>query len=243
MATTDLSSLTEETEDTSVVPTGASETALVVTQGAVPGVSGAVGKEDIVVPRLNVVQKMSDKFIDLGFNAGDVVYAQEVLFANASKVGNLTVVGVFVQYQQVLPYGGDVLPKVVNTIEEVIANGGSTTIGAPNEYSKIATITGLIEAPDDISDAHESFFPLEFEGKLYSMAKWTVAKTAFRDVAKPLLTQAMMFARNGGIFSIKYQLSTKKSTNGTNSWYSPVLKQVGRHTPEFTQFAAQFAGQ
>lgn len=243
MATVDLNVITDEvTTDIAPVDHAAPSTLALSGGAAVPGVTGA-GSEDIRVPRINVVQKMSDQFIDAGFRPGDVVYAKEVPFSGEGRTGHLSILHVQVQFQQVLPYGSETMPKVVNTPQEVLEAGGSTTIGSPNEYSKIATFTCLVEAPENIDETHEMYFPLEFNGKLYSMAKWTVAKTAYRGVAVPVISTAAMFARNGGIHSVRYALSTKKETKGVNTWYSPVLKQVGRNSPEFCEFAAQFLQQ
>ncbi len=243
MATIDLNAATEEvTGEIASVDTSAPSQLALTGSALVPGVTGA-GSEDIRVPRINVVQKMSDQFIETGFRPGDVVYAKEVPFGGEGRPGYLSILHVQVQWQQVLPYGSDTMPKVVNTPDEVAAAGGSTTIGAANEYSKIATFTCLVEAPEKLDEAHEMFFPLEFDGKLYSMAKWTVAKTAYRGVAVPVISTAAMFARNGGIHSVRYALSTKKETKGVNTWYAPVIKQVGRNTPEFCEFAGQFLQQ
>ncbi len=222
--------------------TAPAASSLAVSAPLTGGVVGDFSSKDIKVPRLNVVQKMSDDLIELGHSPGDVAYNREVKYIPFGKSGLVTVLGLVRQYQQKIPYGTkDVIPDIVDTEEEVYAKGGTLAYDGVNVYQPIAHITCLVEATDAVTEDHEAYFPFEHGDKLYALAKWTVASTAYKDVAVPLISAAKLYLRDG-LHKVKWKLSVRKKTNGQNSWFAPSLVQAGKNSPEFIEFAAGFLG-
>jgi hypothetical protein len=239
MAKLDLSAVTEIEADVTELVTSTPPNLSLAPQSYSPGISGDVTSDDIKVPRINIVQKMSDALLEAGFAAGEVVYAKEVRLLPLGVAGKVTFLHLQKQFQQKLPYGSDTMPVVVNTEAEVLERGGSLDYDGANPYQPIAHLTCLVEAPDKLTDEQEAFFPFEFDGKFYALAKWTVASTAYKDVAVPLLTAAKFFLKNG-LHSISWSLSVRKMTKGSNSWYAPKIVQAGKNSPEFMEFVSSF---
>lgn len=201
--------------------------------GVPAGIEGELERSDIKLPRINLVQKTSELF-NHGFRHGDIVYNREIALAKPCPV---VVVRLKKQYQQELPYGGDAIPHVCDTLQEVREAGGSIEWGAENRYSELAHMQLLVQAPDNIPDELADLFPYEIDGKSWAPAMFTVAKSAYKSAAKPVITAAFNSLR-GGLGNGLWHLTSETKKNAMGSWETPVMKMVGRTSPEMAELVA-----
>lgn len=242
MATLNLSDLEANAEVVSPAPevqsTGISTRN---TFASLHGIEADLELSDIRIPRVNLVQKSSELSEIEGWSPGDLAFAKEVKLIPFGQSGKVTFIRLKRQYKECLPYGSETMPKVFDTKEEVLAAGGSLNFKAPNEYRPIAHLTMLIEQPQgaegEDNSALESYFPLSFGGKNYSMAVWTVGSTSYKTVVVELLSAATMFMRNG-LHKVAWDLSVSKETSKStkNTYFVAKVKRAGAHSPEMVEF-------
>lgn len=197
------------------------------------GMQGEFESSDIRLPRLNLIQKMSD-MVNSGFRPGDILYNKELAL---NKPAEVVVVKVKKQYQQDLPYGGDVLPHVCDTLAEVREAGGTTEWGGENHYSEMAHLQLLVKAPDNLHAEYEDLFPYEVDGTSWAPAMFTVAKTAYKSAAKPVITAAFSTLRSG-LGNGLWHLSGELKSNAMGSWFVPVMKLAGKTSPNLAELVA-----
>lgn len=199
------------------------------------GVEGEVCPKDIAIPRLNLVQKMSE--LADTFKAGDFVYDKKVLLPQPLK---LVVIHIRKQYQQDLPYGVEEMPDLCDTEAEVKERGGSTTYGDENYYHEVAHMQVLIQKPDGLqcSPEVESLFSYEFDGTPYAPAMFTTAKSAYRTAAKAVFTAAFGSLRDKGLASGLWSLSSDTRSNTMGTWHVPVMRPIGSAPDSVVAFAA-----
>lgn len=191
------------------------------------GIQGEIGAEDIKLPRINIVQKMSETAEV--FRVGDVILEKTVKIGGTAAPLNFTCLRMRLQYQQDLPYGSEEMPLVFDRAEEVQAAGGSLIRGQINYFTKIAHLQLAVQAPEEIEEEHLDLFPFVHEGKNYAVAIMTVSRTAYGTLAKPLITHGFHTLKDG-YFNGKFEMliDTKRSPKGT--YVVPVPLYRGRHT-------------
>lgn len=205
------------------------------------GVDADVALEDVRLPRINVLQKMSELVDTPGFNPGDVVFQKEVVLASVGEPLEATFCNLRRQYRENLPWGSDQEARVVNTREEVFALGGSLKFRAPNEWVPIAHLTMLVKAPEKVAEEHPEYFPLSHGGSSYAMAMWTVSSSAYTAVANTLITAATQFLRDG-LWTAKWDLSVIKKTKDSKVYYVPTIKRSGSHEGDDLAFIKSLMG-
>lgn len=204
------------------------------------GIIADLDTSDVRLPRLNLIQKSSELAEVEGWNPGDIAFVKEVKLIPFGQSAKVTFITLHRQFQEYIPWGSDAKPRVFDTREEVEAAGGSTVYKSVNEYRPIAHLTMLIEKPANAGDDSviDSYFPLEFDGKFYSLAMWTISSSAYNRVAVELVRAAKMFMRNG-IHRYPWELSVSKEKSGTNTFFTPFIKRAGAHSPEMVEFIEQ----
>lgn len=230
-----------------VVPQAAEETkALAVKQETSLAVSNEGddfggydgGADDLVTPRLNLANKTGD--LGNNFPPGVFVFNKLVGLSKDGKTPiNITVIKAVKSFQEILPYSTDgesALPKRASSPEEVEAQGG-TLIWEQREskqlWGPIAELLVLVEQPEgDLPEEADGQFYVTIEGKNYAPCKWTVAKTAYKAVYPHLKTATKTWAAKDGLLSAKWKLTSELIKKTNMSWYSPVIKGAGLHTPE-----------
>tara|TARA_R100000742_G_C4279514_1_gene104312 strand:- start:765 stop:1559 length:795 start_codon:yes stop_codon:yes gene_type:complete len=190
------------------------------------GLAGEFDQKDINLPRINLVAKTSG-LVDEGFTPGAIVLNKEVTLVKKDTPLRVIVTSLVKQYQEVVDYGAEELPKTFNTEQEVYAEGGSLEWGSPNQYRPLAHITMLIEAPEGLDDHELELFPYQNGDKHYAMAIYTASKSAYGPTAKEVTTYAA-FAKGAGIWTTAFYLTSKLRTEGDVSWFTPSLKRAGR---------------
>ena len=223
--------VTTEAVATVTQPTLKQELAAAVAPSKVPaGIEGEVGNRDIQLPRLNLLQKTSE-LVDAGFTPNTFALNREIPLGKSITA---VVVKLRKQFQQDTPYGSEVQAHVVDTLAEVREAGGSCEWGSDNKYSEIAHMQLLVKAPEGLSEDQLDAFPYEVDGEHFAPCVITVAKTAYKAAAKPVITAAFSTLRAGlhhGLWTVTAEL--KSAPMGT--WSVPQFKLTGRTNPEMCE--------
>jgi hypothetical protein len=234
-ATTEATANTSNT--TEVTKPLKEELATVAQNTPVAGIEGEVNNKDLQLPRLNLLQKTSE-LVDAGFAPNTFALNKEIPLG---KTLEAVVVRLKKQFQQDLPYGSDVQPHVCDTLAEVREAGGSTEWGADNHYSELAHMQLLIKAPEGLSEEQLDSFPYEADGASWAPCMLTVAKTAYKAAAKPVITAAFSTLRQGlhhGLWAVSSELKT----GPMGSWCVPQFKLAGRTKKEMAELVEALNG-
>lgn len=220
-----------------------------------------IGFEDIILPRLNIVQKVGD--LSNIFTPGDVVLNQQLVVYNAPKPNTVSeplsiVVLGFRKKQFVEKVEGGALGAMCNSEAEVSKLGGTLdykewqeSIKAAKEtggralkyFQRLATALILVEKPASIPDEDHTMFPYECEGKFYALALWSMKGTGYTHGAKNIFTARKIgHLRSGGYTSQGWKLGTKLEGFNGNYAHVPVLKPGARSTDTFKAFAKDILG-
>ncbi len=200
-------------------------------------ISGDVDSDDILIPRLNVVQGVGP--LSELYQPGQIVLNKETVLSDGSTPIELTVLSARKQFAENLPFDSDERPRVYNTLEEVHEAGGSIEWRDDEKpsFTPILHVQLLLKAPAGAEGA----FPLEYKGEPYALALWTLRGVAYTRAGRNILTAAR-FSLRDGIHHGKWTLATKREKFGRNSVFVPVLRNVGRHDADFLAFVAGLVG-
>lgn len=197
-------------------------------------------RQDVRLPRLNLVQKTSDEELVTNFGIGAIVLNKEIKLSDGKTPIVVTAVRMAKDYIQKLPFDSGETPAVYLTPEEVIAAGGSLNYkdyNSGNFFQPRAHIQFAIKAPEGLDETELALFPYESEGKAYAMALLTVASSAYTSVAKELATlrTSNKVMRNGLVFG-QLELAATLKKKEAKSWYVPTVKFAGSNDEELTKF-------
>ncbi len=200
-------------------------------------ISGDVDSDDILIPRLNVVQGVGP--LSELYQPGQIVLNKETVLSDGSSPIELTVLSARKQFAENLPFDSDERPRVYNTLEEVHEAGGSIEWKDDEKpsFTPILHVQLLLKAPAGAEGA----FPLEYKGEPYALALWTLRGVAYTRAGRNILTAAR-FSLRDGIHHGKWTLATKREKFGRNSVFVPVLRNVGRHDADFLAFVTGLVG-
>ena len=194
------------------------------------GLTGEWGTRDIQVPRLSLVQK-SGTLAD-EFPKGSYVLNKELVIGDGNQPFVITVLSARKYYQEDLPFGeSDELPRIFDRLEEARAAGFTTDwdSGQPR-VKEAADMIVLVPVPLD-------YATFEFKGQGFCRALWTMVSSAYNSAAKPVVTAAVCGHLREGIHRGGWAVTSELKTNQRNSWYVPIVRSRGVHSPEFIQFA------
>jgi len=223
--------------------------------------------KDIIVPRLNVVQKVGDlsELFDPGcivLNQSTVIHIPENKAKTPPVVGSgplvLTPIGCRpLQYAEKVSGGGRGL--FVNSEAEVAAANGTLDYkewkagkGTPNgkkRFEEYATFLFLVKQPKALlPDEEHQVFTHEIDGEYYTLALMGLKGVWFTGFAKRLFTERKIgFLRAGGYASFNWNLTTfvKSFTGddgGTNYAIAPVLANGTKNTPALLSYVKDGLG-
>ncbi len=211
-----------------------------------------IGFEDIILPRLNIVQKVGD--LSNVFPGGHFILNQtldihEPAAKNKPDSGTglliLTVIG-FKKRQYVEKVEGGKQGMLLNTEEDVRRNNGTLdfnewkaskgTPGALRRFERLATAVCLVEKPKHIQDPDGVSFSFAFEGKQYALALWGMKGVSYTGAAKPMFTARKVGHLKSGYSAQSWGLTTELKEYDGNWAYRPILSPAGKNSPEFRDF-------
>ena len=196
-------------------------------------VEGEFLPEDYVIPKLHLVQSVGP--LSETFQPGAFVYNKEAVLTDGTKPLSITVLRIRKQYTEYVEYGGEEMPRVFDTLEEVKQAGGwiDWKDNQKPPFGPMLHALVLIKSPT----GPDAMFPYEFEGGQYGVGLWTLRTTAFTRVGKALIT-ASQFSLKNGLHKGGWTLTSKREKIGMNFVYVPILRQEALHSEAFSEFAA-----
>ncbi len=220
-----------------------------------------IGFEDVILPRLNLVQKVGD--LSNIFTPGEIVLNQascihEPANKDKSKPGtgplNIVILG-FRKRQFVEKVEGGEMGLLLNSEAEIEKNRGTLdykewdnsvreskvpgSVVKPLRYfQKLATAVALVECPKHLTatDSDHILFPYECEGRFYALVLWGMKGTAYTHGAKKIFTHRKLGHLRGGYLKQGYTLTTELKPFGSNYAYVPLLGVGAKTTPAFEAF-------
>lgn len=230
----------------------------------------ALGFEDIILPRLNVVQKVGD--LSNLFDGGEIVLNQEISIHTPAFIHpsdptknnpgtgplNIAVIG-FRPRQFAEKVDGGKRGILLNREEDVPKNNGTTdwgewkasiesakTLGQPpakRYFERLATCMLFIERPAHIPDEDHLLFPYDCEGKYYALALWSMKGASYTAAAKKVFfTQRKIGSCRSGYLTHGWTLTTMLKPFGENFAYVPVVKAGPKSSDAFKAFARSIIG-
>ena len=202
----------------------------------------AIGFEDIVLPRINIVKRVGD--LSLVFQPLEIVLDQTHVLYSPAKAGqpaatplNMAVIG-FKRTSFVEKVDGGAMGLVCRTREEVVKCGGTldykewqesvkankadASVNILRRFDYMTTALVLIEKPATFPDLNKTVFPYEADGKQFVLAFFTMKASDYNAGAKTIFTfkKTRSFANPKAAFSDNYfTLATemKKFPSGNSS--------------------------
>lgn len=198
----------------------------------IPGsVPGNITHDDIVLPRLRLVQEKSP--FSGTFPLGSIILNKKTMLSDGHEPLEMTLLHIRKQFVQSLPFEARKKALAFDTPEEVRRAGGriGKEPGQKPSFTPVLHVQLAFKAPAGFSHV----CPLDFDGSPYGLAIWTLRCSAYYSAGRSILTAAR-FALREGLSRGKWQLTTRIETVGQRTIVFPVLNNTGLHTPEFTAF-------
>ena len=181
--------------------------------------------DDIDIPRLNVIQKMSD----IEGPLGSVVLDKEHVLIEAEEKIPVIVIGATKMWKEEVPYGDEYMPK------QAFSEAERDKLVSESDYPVIeyAEIVLLIPQVGNNDEA----FPYEIGGVNHQMARITVQKDAYRLTYKRLFT-FQTFNPTISVMTRLWSFGSELMSKGKYSWYVPTLS-ITKESP--SEEALEFA--
>ena len=222
-----------------------STTAVAIPQPAAGSVEGNIERSDLLVPSLKMAAKtgeLGELFVpgSLVLNAEYALYGARADEPEKKKEDPvwLTVLHAKKSYYERTEFGSDEVARTADTMDEMMDQGGSLDWGKNGEkptWNPQLICTVVIRGDD------EAYFPFEFDGNQYAMARWVISSfTAYAAAAKPILTAAALNLRAGLEYG-SWGLTSSLKKGGKNSWYVPVLSTGEKNGEKFATWAKELA--
>ena len=179
---------------------------------------------DIDIPRLNVIQKMSE----IEGPVGSVVIDKDAVLLEAEQKAKVVIVGAIKKWKEDVPYDDDYMPKIANTEQE------ARELASESSYDvlEFAEIIMLIPQVGD----DDTNFPYPLGDTNYQIGRITVQKDAYRLTFKRLFTHAT-FNKDVPVSARFWSFATEQITKGKYTWYAPTLAFTKDEVPaEVTEF-------
>ena len=192
-----------------------------------------VSLEDVDIPRLNVIQKMSSIEGPVG---GVVIDKSDVLIEKGERVD--VIIGHTKKgWRENIPFGSDEMPRMAWSESE------RAEIERDSEYGKMvvfADITFLVPQPEDADDENEIYqYPIG--DKNYALGVINVSKDGYKFTYKKLNT-FQLFNSTLPISAKVWSFGTELITKGQHSWFVPTLKPTSENAPEEAVTFSQLLG-
>jgi hypothetical protein len=203
------------------------------------GISGEITQEDLKVPRVNLVQK-SGQLCD-SFAPGTFLFEKTIVLSKHGESFTATALRFRKYYQEKVEFGtSNDMPAKADTAEQVRALGGSLIYGHDRYFQEVADIMLAVKAPTDLDEEDREHFCYSDGTDDYGLAIYTIAASAYTSLGKRLVTDATLLLRNG-LWTGQYEIGSELRKNASNSWYVPVGRFAGKHSPEKSEFFQSLA--
>lgn len=186
--------------------------------------------EDIDIPRINLVQKMSQ----IDAPTGAVVLDKTHVLAEAETPIDVTIVAAQKGWRENIPFDEEDVPRIAWSKEQ------SDAIEMDSDYDMIefAEITLLVKQPEDNDD--DEAYPFPIGDSNYAMGKINVSKNAYRSTFKRLATFAA-FNKSVPLNSRTWTLTSEVLSKGKYTWHNPSLSITKNGTDDaVTEFLNNF---
>lgn len=198
---------------------------------------GDFSAKDVVWPRLNLVQAVGP--LSQVFTPGQVILNKDQVIGGPDKPVTVTLLRMKKIFEEKLPYGSEIMPRVFET-ENAAREAGLAPLydkqaGDMPRYSPVLDCEILVE---NKGDDEQGNFSMEFGGKRYARALFTLRSTAYNATGKQFISAAM-FGLRAGLHTAYWEITPKREKVGKNMVWLPRARLVNRHTPEFCAWAAE----
>ena len=192
-----------------------------------------VSLEDVDIPRLNVIQKMSSIEGPVG---GVVIDKSDVLIEKDERVD--VIIGHTKKgWRENIPFGSDEMPRMAWSESE------RSEIESDSEYGKMvvfADITFLVPQPENADDENDIYqYPIGDQN--YALGVINVSKDGYKFTYKKLNT-FQLFNSTLPISAKVWSFGTELITKGQHSWFVPTLKPTSENAPQEAVTFSQLLG-
>ena len=192
-----------------------------------------VSLEDVDIPRLNVIQKLSSIEGPVG---GVVIDKSDVLIEKDERVD--VIIGHTKKgWRENIPFGSDEMPRMAWSESE------RAEIESDSEYGKMvvfADITFLVPQPENADDENDIYqYPIGDQN--YALGVINVSKDGYKFTYKKLNT-FQLFNSTLPISAKVWSFGTELITKGQHSWFVPTLKPTSENAPEEAVTFSQLLG-
>ena len=201
----------------------------------IAGLKGEIRAKERRNASLSIVQ--STRALGITIAPGSIVMNKETVLSSGDTPVEVTVLVARKFYQEKVNFNTGVRPRIFSTEEEVLAAGGTLdwVNGERPSYEAVLHCTVLLKQPKGV----EGGFTLSYGGAQYALCEWYMRGTAFKYAGLTILNTIWQLSRSGQSFtSVKWELTTRRVTVGGNIVITPIVKDVGYHSNEFTAFAS-----
>jgi len=214
------------------VPVIAASSALALDGAA--DVEGHVEARDILVPRLNLVQRMSD--LASQFQPGSLVFSKTMRLCGLNEGYPVAVLRLRKQYQRwYAEYDPDRVAERYDHPDQVRAANGHFNYGVDGYFEEVAHILVAIPCPEDATEVEKTLFGNEGpDGNLWALGILTVSGTGFTDLAKPLLSYRFGQLRTRGFTAGLFNLKVIERKNKKYSWAALKAELAGLNSAEMS---------
>lgn len=195
---------------------------------------GEFSSRDIQWPSLSLVTKTSADADTYGI--GTWLVNKETPVGKMTEPLNLVAVKIQKAFQEQLPFGTGVRPRMFRTSEEVTAAGLSLEWGSDARAAEVLGIRFWLPQPEGVDAPH--IFILESPEGLGTIVKFFAARTAYGTVGKALIQASQTFLRpdKGGMVAKWWEMTATKEAKNGNTWLLPRVKPGKATSPEMAAF-------
>tara|TARA_B110000495_G_scaffold183442_1_gene179723 strand:- start:55 stop:780 length:726 start_codon:yes stop_codon:yes gene_type:complete len=204
-------------------------------------VKGDFDTSDIRFPYLSLTQGVGP--LSELFKKGQVILNGETMLADPGNQIELTVCKIAKHFEENLPYGGDDIPRIALTKEDVLRMGGVTEWNrdengnsVPPSWKAIAEAMVCIKQPEGAPD---EAFPYPFQKDNYTFAVWKIKGVAYRRAAVEIFSAATLYYR-AGLRTGSFLMNSEKQVFGQNTVYVPRVVKGTKNSDEFVSWLSEF---
>ena len=200
---------------------------------ALPNASGIdITHDDIDVPRINIVQKLSN----IAAPIASIVLDKQHVLAHEDEPLHVTILSVMKAWRENVPFESNEIARVAKTQAE------ADEIQKDSDHGVIefAEITLLFKQPEDNED--EEAYPFAIGDHNYAMGRINVQKDGYRQTYKRIATFAA-FNPKARLGEFQWVFKSGLLQRGNLEWYAPSLS-VTKNRPDdaVVDFIGGFGG-